>query len=79
MKFPIAVGSTAIGIALLAGASQKVRADTSGQSDDTQCYYNMYHCSYPGDAYWSNCDPQFVQGYIPTSSAKIICDTYHDS
>ncbi|HEX3927821.1 MAG TPA: hypothetical protein VHW65_07475 [Gemmatimonadales bacterium] len=82
MRFPLAVASAAIGLALLGGAVHELRATTTGgglPSDNVPCAYNMWHCSYDGDAYWDGCDPTYAPGMISTGVAKSICTTYHSS
>jgi len=79
-RFPLMAASAAIGLALLAGVTHELTADTGDvvPPDNVSCYYHLWTCSYDGDAYWSDCDPSFGEGWIPTSQAKIICVTYHD-
>lgn len=80
-KLPLIAATAALGLAFVAGATTTVTAaDTSGAvppSDNVYCYYNMYHCSYDGDMYWSQCDPRYHQGYIPTSVASMICRKFN--
>lgn len=80
-RLTLAVGSGALGIALLAGGVSTLRADESGQvpPNSIRCYYHGFFCSYEGDDYWSGCDPNYPEGWIQTSTAKVICTTYHSS
>lgn len=79
-RFPLMVASAAIGLALLAGATRELTADTGTTTppDNVSCYYHLWNCSYDGDGYWSNCNPNYGEGWIPTSQARIICTVYHD-
>jgi hypothetical protein len=84
-RFTLMIASAAVGLALLAGATRNVLAEsgTGGSGalppDTVNCYYHLWTCSYMGDDYWSDCSPGFDEGWIPTSSAKVICGTYHKS
>jgi hypothetical protein len=81
-KLPLVAATAALGLAFVAGATNSVTAEASGAvppSDNVYCYYNLYHCSYDGDMYWSNCDPRFNQGYIGTSVARSICTKFNPS
>ena len=79
MKYPIGIASAAIGLALLAGAARRARADTQIPPDGAQCYYHLWTCSYDGTGYWSGCDPNFSEGWITTRTAEAICTDYHSS
>jgi hypothetical protein len=79
-KLPLVAITAALGLAFVAGATSSVTAETAGPtppSDNVYCYFNMYHCSYDSDAYWSGCDPRYNEAYIPTSVARAICTTFH--
>ena len=78
-RFPLMVASASIGLALLAGATHELTADagTTQPPDNVSCYYHLWTCSYDGDGHWSGCNPNFGEGWIPTSQAKVICDVYH--
>lgn len=79
-KLPLIAVTAVLGLAFVAGATNSVTAETSGPtppSDNIYCYYNLYHCSYDGDAYWSDCDPRYGEGWIPTSVARSICREFH--
>jgi len=77
------VASAAIGLALLAGVTRELIASSKVATvvppDNVGCYYHLWTCSYDGAAYWSGCNPDFSEGWIPTSQARIICTTYHAS
>jgi hypothetical protein len=79
-KLPLIAATAVLGLAFVAGATTSVTAEVVGPtppSDGISCYYNMWHCSYDGDAYWSGCDPRYGQGWIPTSVARAICTQFH--
>jgi hypothetical protein len=79
-KLPLAAVTAVLGLAFVAGATTSVTAETAGPtppSDNVYCYYNMYHCSYDNDAYWSQCDPRYNQAYISTSVAAAVCRKYN--
>lgn len=78
-KLPLIAVTAALGLAFVAGATTTVTAAESGPipSDNVYCYYNMYHCSYDGDMYWSECDPRYHEGYISTSVASMICRKFN--
>lgn len=78
-KLPLTIATAALGLAFVAGTTTNVTAATAGAppSDNVYCYYNMYHCSYDGDAYWSGCDSRFHEAYIPTSVARSVCTMFH--
>lgn len=80
-KFPLVAASAVLGFALLGGSVQAVRASEEGPvpGESIKCYYNMYHCSYPGDNYWSGCNPNFPEGWITTATARALCETYHSN
>lgn len=80
-KRTLLFGSALVGLALVAGAGRTALAtdQTDIPSDTIHCYYNLYHCVYDDDGYWSGCLPQYNEGWIPTSTAKAICKTYHRS
>ena len=79
-KLPLIAATATLGLALVAGVTRSVTAETAGTtppSDNVNCYYKLYHCSYDGSAYWSGCDPRYGEGWIPTSAARSICRTFH--
>ncbi len=78
-KLPLTLATAALGLAFVAGTTTKVTAEMAGPppSDNVYCYYNMYHCSYDGDMYWSDCDPTFHQAYVPTSIARSVCRKFN--
>lgn len=75
------LGSGILGLILIAGATRTATAtdQTNIPSDGIHCYYNLYHCVYDDNGYWSGCDPKYNQGWIATSVASAICRTYHRS
>jgi hypothetical protein len=79
-RFPLMVASGAIGLALLVGVTHKLTAstETGTPPSDGYCYYHLWNCSYDGTGYWDGCDPNYAEGWIPTSYARAICTTYHD-
>jgi hypothetical protein len=79
-KLPLIALTATLGLAFVAGATKSVTAETAGPtppSDNVYCYYNMYHCSYDGEAYWSGCDASYNQAYIATSVARSICRKFN--
>ena len=79
MKFAIAAGSAAIGLAFIAGAIKPARADQAQLPPaETPCWHTLDHCSYDGNDYWSGCRPDMSNGWITTSIAMSICTEYHD-
>ena len=80
-RFTLAIGSGVLGLALLVGGASTLRADQSTQipGDNERCYYHGYYCSYDGSGYWSDCNPGYPEGWIPTGTAKLICAVYHSS
>ena len=77
-KFTIVAASAVLGIATIAGAVRQLSAETGTPSDHIRCYYAGTFCSYPGTAYWSECNPNYPNGFIRTDMAEIICKTFHD-
>lgn len=79
-KRPLLLGSAILGLVLVAGATRSATATDQKNipSDSIHCYYHLYHCVYEDDGYWSGCDPRYGQGWVPTSSARAICQTYHE-
>jgi hypothetical protein len=81
-RFPLMVASAAIGLALLVGVTRELTATTVPNAvippSGARCYYHLWTCSYTGEAYWSDCSPDYPEGWITTQSAAIICTTYHD-
>lgn len=80
-KLPLTLATAALGLTFVASTTNTVTAEMAGPppSDNVYCYYNMYHCSYDGDNYWSGCDSRFHEGYIATSVARSVCTKYHPS
>lgn len=81
-KLPLIVATAAIGLFLVAGSTRTVTAAQGGPtppSDGQSCWYHLWHCSYDGSAYWSDCNPNMGQGWIPTSVARQICREFHSS
>lgn len=79
-KMPLIAATATLGLAIIAGAASSVTAETSGPippSGYINCYKNGTHCSYSGDNYWSGCETRYAEGWIPTSTAILICATYH--
>lgn len=78
-KRPLIAAVGVLGLALVAGAVQRVTAEEQGPipGDSVACYYHLYHCVYPNDSYWSECDPTRGEGWRPTSVVQAICRTYH--
>ncbi len=79
-RFPLMAAATVFGLALLAGATQQLAAvgpKPMLPADGQRCYYHLWSCSYVNGAYWSGCDPEFMEGYIPTETARAICSQYH--
>ncbi len=78
-KFPLLVGTAALGLAFVAGATRTVAAteETTIPSDGINCYYHLWHCVYEDNGYWSGCDERYGEGWIPTGIAKAICREYH--
>ena len=74
-KLPLIAATAALGLFFVAGTTRTVTAAevTPYPSDGQNCWYKLYHCSYDGDAYWSKCDPNFGEGWIPTGVARQIC------
>jgi hypothetical protein len=67
-----------LGLLVVAGAIQRVTAEEGPiPSDHIACYYNLYHCVYPNDSYWSGCDPNRGEGWRPTSVVQAFCREYH--
>jgi hypothetical protein len=80
-KLPLIAATSALGFACVAAAVTTVKAEMADTppSDGIECYYNMYHCSYYENGYWSGCNPAYGEGFIPTSVARAICTKYHAS
>lgn len=78
-KRPLIAAVGVLGLALVAGAAQRVTAEENGPipGDSAACYYHLYHCVYPNDSYWSGCDPRWGEGWRPTSVVQAICREYH--
>jgi hypothetical protein len=78
-RFILAVSAGALGLAFTASALMAARGEgtVALPGDGTPCYYNQSTCTYTSGAYWSSCDSGYEAGWILTSNAKIICDTYH--
>lgn len=73
-KLPLLAATALVGLAIVAGTTRTVTAETATYpSDGIDCYYHLWHCSYDGEAYWSDCDSGYGQGWIPTSAARRIC------
>ena len=81
-RFPLMVASAAIGLALLAGVTRELTAESAAGTVPPlggSCYYYLYNCSYPdSNAYWSGCEPGYAPGMIGTSSARMICTTFNE-
>jgi len=81
-RYPLMVASAAIGLALLAGVTRELMASSTDATvippNSTNCYYHLWTCSYDGENYWSGCNPDYPEGWIPTSTARMICSTYHN-
>ena len=75
-KLTLAVGTAVIGLSLVAGSVRSARAAQT-PSDNTSCAYHLWHCSYAGPDYWSNCEPDWASGWVSTKFAKGICEYYH--
>lgn len=76
-KFTIAAASALLGAVTIVGAVRQARAADATPSDHIRCYYAGTFCSYPGTAYWSDCNPNYPNGFIRTDMAEIICQTFH--
>jgi hypothetical protein len=78
-RFPLMIASAVIGLALLAGSTHQLTAESSRAAvPPAGCYYFLYTCSYGGtSAYWSDCDPGYPGGMISSDFAAIICGSYH--
>jgi hypothetical protein len=80
-RFILAVSAGALGLAFVGGSLTAVRAQGIDQApgDSVLCSYNQSTCTYDGGGYWSGCDSDYPVGSIPTGTAKLICDSYHQS
>lgn len=76
-KFTVAVAASVIAAVTIAGAAQQASAVPVPDAH-MRCYYKDYHCSYPGTAYWSGCNPNYMDGFIRTDIAQAICSTFHE-
>jgi hypothetical protein len=80
-RFPLMVASAAIGLAMLVGVTHELTAVPTTPvlpGDKVPCYHHLWTCSYDGNAYWSGCNPDGEEGWIFTSTAKLICSDYYD-
>lgn len=81
-RFILAASAGALGLAFTAGALVAARPAATvviPPGNGTACYYNQSTCAYSAGGYWSSCDSEYEAGWIPTSNARIICDTYNPS
>ena len=46
-------------------------------NDNVLCYHRQTTCTYDGGGYWSGCNDDGAPEWIPTGTAKMICDVYH--
>jgi hypothetical protein len=77
-KFTLVAASAVLGAVTIIGAARQLSAETAIPSDHMRCYYSGGFCSYPGTAYWSDCNPSYPAGFIRTDMAEIICRTFHE-
>lgn len=75
-KFAAIFAATVIAAISIASAAQKASAATI-PSDDMRCYYKGFYCSYPGTAYWFDCNPDYGEGFIRTDTAAALCRSFH--
>lgn len=75
-KFTMLAASAAI-VAIAATSAVQYAAAAALPSDHMRCYYKDYYCSYPGTAYWSDCNPNYPDGFIRTDLAQTVCATFH--
>lgn len=75
-KFTIAAASAVI-VAIAAASAAQYASAAPVPDDHMRCYYKDYYCSYPGTAYWSDCNPTYPDGFIRTDLAESICRTFH--
>ena len=76
-KFTVAVVAAIVAALSIATAVKKASA-AALPSDAIRCYYHLYYCSYPGTAYWSDCSPQYPEGFVRTDIAISMCRVYHE-
>lgn len=75
-KLSIALASLTLAGAVTIAAVEYARAVPLPDAH-IRCYYSGTFCSYPGTAYWSQCNPNYLYGFIRSDIASDICRTFH--